>query len=590
MSAKNDQDGNKVSNDVVVPVSSSSSSRPSNNKSEFQYESSLWWPDIEDEDLKTFIASSSLQSLRFNALWEIMPSLGWKYFSSKEYKYESPPLPLQWCHHISQGKLFYKMVDFHQPSNNHERQAYILHFKDGKELQACLDHKDAYIPPPAPTPNESPAFQKQKSYEIRTRQLRDDLLKVLYIRNKRKQQISKTIVSIPNKPNDLDKNVNVNANVNNDTDIQSSNIIKPASPSKTKIHDNLIQTKKRSFTSIEKGAEVYFEKRKIQRHPDKELETVEMLSNITPQEAVVAVQQHKKNSQQYGENEIINKLHESYKSQFSQWRSLLSNHSLLFYGFGSKQRLLQEFAEEELVKDGDILTLHGYDRDFNIKQVLNLIAYHFLNGRDRDDLYKEHHSAYRYDPNETISSLSAIYPPSLASIDAKRAVAIAQRLSKRSRPIYIVLHNIDGIQLRDLETQECLSYLTAHSASSHSSSSSSSSSQLQSRSIRLVASVDHINASVALWNSKTLYNFSWVSFSNSIFLLTHNEQLSFISFLSFIFIYLFIFIFAFIFVFDFRFGELLLIIHHITMKYFTVLLIHPSKHKNIPNILQILQV
>ena len=200
---------------------------------------------------------------------------------------------------------------------------------------------------------------------------------------------------------------------------------------------------------------------------------------------------------------------------------MATHHSLLFHGFGSKRQLLQDFAKEELRKEGDIVIFKGYDKQLNIKELLDVLVYNYLNGRDPfQEILQENHME-----SITTSRLNIQAPPCLVwnplldfstkqvgvtppttkcSIEVQRAIAIAKKLQSRSRPIYIIMHNIDGPALRNHVAQECLAALTAHSAGIEKEGGSGF------RSIRLVASVDHINAASVLWDTKISSNFSWV--------------------------------------------------------------------------------
>ena len=55
------------------------------------------------------------------------------------------------------------------------------------------------------------------------------------------------------------------------------------------------------------------------------------------------------------------KIELKYKAKFKEWAFLLqTNHSLLFYGYGSKRKLLEDFAKEELGKEGYVANIQGY--------------------------------------------------------------------------------------------------------------------------------------------------------------------------------------------------------------------------------------
>ena len=71
------------------------------------------------------------------------------------------------------------------------------------------------------------------------------------------------------------------------------------------------------------------------------------------------------------ENTIIS------SNNFEEWKFLLlTNHSLLFWGVGSKQILLHRFVTEHL--DGDICEIDGYDNVLTIESILDLLSDQWL--------------------------------------------------------------------------------------------------------------------------------------------------------------------------------------------------------------------
>ncbi len=81
----------------------------------------------------------------------------------------------------------------------------------------------------------------------------------------------------------------------------------------------------------------------------------------------------------------------------------------------------------------------------------------------------------------------------------KRAQCIARKLAAGSNSLYIILHNIDGIGLRNAVAQSSLATLVVYGMVDNV------------RRIRLVASMDHVNAAAFLWDARTNAGFSWVS-------------------------------------------------------------------------------
>lgn len=149
----------------------------------------------------------------------------------------------------------------------------------------------------------------------------------------------------------------------------------------------------------------------------------------------------------------------SYRQEYQHWRFLLRQRfSLLFYGLGSKRSLLEAFAEEALT-DGGVLVCDGLAPGINAKQVLQAVAGALT-----------HRSCKSHSHSELLS-LIVSEPP--------------------CRQLYVLLHNIDGPGLRAGEEQLWLSRLS------------------QAPAVRLVASVDHVNAAL-LWNSRVAAAFNWL--------------------------------------------------------------------------------
>eukprot|EP00897_Mesotaenium_endlicherianum_P007217 jgi/Mesen1/6523/ME000332S05523 len=68
------------------------------------------------------------------------------------------------------------------------------------------------------------------------------------------------------------------------------------------------------------------------------------------------------------------KLLNKYGEEFALWKFWLENQfGLLFYGFGSKKNLLEKFATTQL-KDGAVVEVRGYLPDVNVKEVLHTIV------------------------------------------------------------------------------------------------------------------------------------------------------------------------------------------------------------------------
>jgi origin recognition complex subunit 2 len=185
---------------------------------------------------------------------------------------------------------------------------------------------------------------------------------------------------------------------------------------------------------------------------------------------------------------------------FTEWRFTLgSSCSLLLYGGGgSKRSLLNRFAAQELEKDGDVVTINGYDPTVTIHRILQLLIDHWCDVKD---------------PTPSAPSLSSChtsmgggsYDPNVDSTVIAKAVMTARKISKivsreTLRPLYIVLHNIDGVSLRNKTAQQALGALIDQSRTNVSGL----------YGIRLVTTIDHINAPVLLWDTFTRHRFQFI--------------------------------------------------------------------------------
>lgn len=172
-------------------------------------------------------------------------------------------------------------------------------------------------------------------------------------------------------------------------------------------------------------------------------------------------------------------LEESFRKQFHEWSfSMATKQSILLYGLGSKSSVLTSFGKK-LSAEGDVLSLNGYDAKVNVGQFLGFIDQLFCDGSESD--------------NE-------VYPQPTTNGLVKRAASIAKKFSlKRSRPLFIIIHNLDGKGLRSHFAQDAIATLTANSQKDGSPM------------IRIAASVDNVNASFVLWPPTIYDKFEWVS-------------------------------------------------------------------------------
>ncbi|XP_042450807.1 origin of replication complex subunit 2-like [Zingiber officinale] len=180
------------------------------------------------------------------------------------------------------------------------------------------------------------------------------------------------------------------------------------------------------------------------------------------------------------ENEIQH-LIKSYRNLYPKWLfELRCGFGLLMYGFGSKKALLEDFASTSLTDFG-VVVINGYLPSNNLKQALITLA-EVLS----DQLKHERKSSTRSKSNteHTFSSLS---------IEDLLSFLNVQLPQDNNCFVCVIIHNIDGPSLRDPDSQQYLAQLASCSR------------------VRMVASIDHVNAPL-LWDKKmvhTQFKWSW---------------------------------------------------------------------------------
>ncbi|KAI9318591.1 origin recognition complex subunit 2-domain-containing protein [Dichotomocladium elegans] len=160
----------------------------------------------------------------------------------------------------------------------------------------------------------------------------------------------------------------------------------------------------------------------------------------------------------------IGDLIQMHKRHFPQWFfELNAGFNLLFYGYGSKRHLLNTFSQETLT-DGPLLVINGFFPSISIKDILAKI-------------------------------MGGVLPSELSTSSIQDSVSIiCNYFASEDRiydKMYLIIHNIDGNNLRNERAQTALSIL-AHAPNIH-----------------LIASIDHINASL-LWDSTKASRFNWI--------------------------------------------------------------------------------
>ncbi|KAL9181637.1 hypothetical protein ACHAXT_010442 [Thalassiosira profunda] len=174
-----------------------------------------------------------------------------------------------------------------------------------------------------------------------------------------------------------------------------------------------------------------------------------------------------------------------YQKQFRELSfSMATGQSILLYGLGSKTSVLASFGQY-LSAEGDVVSLNGYDPNIDLNQFLGAMNQLFCGGSGPT---QPAHTAEQN--NSSAKDLQRGLP--------KRAASIAKTFaSLRSRPLFLLIHNVDGAGLRSSIAQQTIAALTDGSDKDGSPM------------IRIAASVDNVNAAMVLWPPQTECKFDW---------------------------------------------------------------------------------
>ena len=206
------------------------------------------------------------------------------------------------------------------------------------------------------------------------------------------------------------------------------------------------------------------------------------------------------------ETERREKLYE--EESFQAWKFYLAtNHSLLLYGVGSKRQLLTKFGKDCLKKDGDSLMIDGFHKDLTVEALLDLIVDFWLDGNEPPS-YRNKVTNPSGLNNEPRPGIVCSDNSTVGNVIVSRAIAIGTEVAKLTykenrRPLYLIIHNIDGVGLRNQAAQQALAGLVLNSTLPNGM-----------RSISLVASVDHVSSPMygtLLWDSLTRTSYSWIA-------------------------------------------------------------------------------
>lgn len=176
-----------------------------------------------------------------------------------------------------------------------------------------------------------------------------------------------------------------------------------------------------------------------------------------------------------------------YQQQFSEWSfSMATSQSILLYGLGSKTTMLTSFGQH-LSSEGDVVSLNGYDPKIDLNRFLEYMDLLFCDGSGPTQI----------NPHSSMAKNNIAVRDSNKGL-AKKAASIAKMFaSKRSRPLFVLIHNIDGVGLRNRFAQDAIATLTTNSRKDGSPM------------IRIVASVDNVNSAMVLWSPQVVHKFDW---------------------------------------------------------------------------------
>ncbi|KAJ3092452.1 Origin recognition complex subunit 2 [Quaeritorhiza haematococci] len=177
-------------------------------------------------------------------------------------------------------------------------------------------------------------------------------------------------------------------------------------------------------------------------------------------------QKHKK------EIEALIALH---RLHFPQWYfELKSGFNLLFYGFGSKVELLNDFARKFL-RDGPVMIIEGFHPNMSFNVILQDLLEKVLDPPTiPSNIVDQVALARKYFEN-----------PEQAKPAGKKSG------NRKFQRLYILIHNIDGENLRSEKSQSTLSMLASIPG------------------IHMLASIDHINAHL-MWDNVRHSRFNWI--------------------------------------------------------------------------------
>jgi origin recognition complex subunit 2 len=186
-----------------------------------------------------------------------------------------------------------------------------------------------------------------------------------------------------------------------------------------------------------------------------------------------------------------------HKHNYPYWRFLLStNHSIVFFGAGSKYNLLTDFCDNELCKEGYALQIDGFDKYASMEKILDLLVNQFLGGKEPmpRGRIERHDGAYH-----VLGESNPWRAPDLVERAILIGRACAYEASESLVPIFLIVHSLDGETLRSKLALDALAALVVNSNVENNV-----------RAICLVVSVDHVAGSEIMFTPQVAANLAWI--------------------------------------------------------------------------------
>lgn len=174
--------------------------------------------------------------------------------------------------------------------------------------------------------------------------------------------------------------------------------------------------------------------------------------------------------------EPIKSLNKLYAFQFSQWQfELQEGFNLIFYGIGSKRRLLLSFLQDFILPmqtTAKCVVINGYNTEFNLRLLMR-------------EIWKICFKKPLPSSRETRETCNITHIEFMKS-------------SSRNNKLYILLNNIDGESLRNDDLQYMLSQLALI------------------KQVSLICTMDNVNMPI-FWDASVLSNFNFIWHNTSTF-------------------------------------------------------------------------